>query len=136
MKFSTRSRYGVRAMYELAINNSTGPMPLKSIAKNQSLSEHYLEQLMSSLRKGGLVNSIRGAQGGYILAKTPENINIGDIIRILEGPIAPVNCVSEDGNNDCDNIDNCATRCLWKNIQEKVVEVLDSTTLASLVNKE
>ena len=136
MKFSTRSRYGVRAMFELAIHDIDNPMSLKTIAKNQNLSEHYLEQLMSALRKGGLINSTRGAQGGYVLAKAPKEIRISDIVQILEGPIVPVGCVSQDSDSICDNIENCVTYPIWKKVQEKVIEVLDSITLASLIENE
>lgn len=136
MRFSTRSRYGVRAMYELAANDSNNPIPLKNIAKYQNISEHYLEQLMASLRKGGLVNSIRGAQGGYVLARPAEAITIAEIIRVLEGPVAPVECVREDQESNCFNIDNCVTRSIWEKVRDSVVDVLESITLASLLKKE
>lgn len=109
-----------------------GPVPLKVIAANQSISENYLEQLMGMLRKAGLVNGIRGARGGYELALAPEEIRVGDVIRALEGPISPVSCVDQDGVTDCDRVGTCPTRNLWKQLRDSMTEVLDSTTLADL----
>ena len=93
MKLSTKGRYGVAAMYELALHYGEGPISLKSIAQKQGISEHYLEQLICTLRNSGYVTSIRGAQGGYILAKDPKGITVGDIIIAMEGPIALVDCL-------------------------------------------
>lgn len=137
MKLSTRGRYGVRAMFELALNYNNGFIPLKNIAYNQKISEQYLEQLMSPLRKARLIKSIRGAQGGYALARAPEEITIGDIIRVLEGPIAPVECVKETKNaTECENVDSCITRIIWLKVRDSVSEVLDSITLANLIEKK
>ena len=93
MKLSTRGRYGLRAMLDIAINQGDGPTTLPSISERQGISVGYLEQLMVPLKKEGLIRSVRGAQGGYLLAREPEKITVGDIIRALEGPIAPVACV-------------------------------------------
>jgi Rrf2 family cysteine metabolism transcriptional repressor len=114
-------------MMELAAKFGEGPTSLKSIAERNQLSEHYLEQLVAPLRNAGLVKSIRGAYGGYVLSKDPETITSGDIIRILEGPISPVDFTEED---------DPAKRQLWLRIRDSIAEVLDSTTLADLINFE
>lgn len=125
MKISTKGRYGLTIMMELAAKYGEGPTSLKSIAERNQLSEHYLEQLIAPLRNAGLVKSIRGAYGGYILAKEAAGITAGDIIRVLEGPISPVDFTEED---------DPAKRNLWLRIRDSIAEVLDSTTLDSLVN--
>jgi Rrf2 family cysteine metabolism transcriptional repressor len=114
-------------MMELAAKFGEGPTSLKSIAERNQLSEHYLEQLVAPLRNAGLVKSIRGAYGGYVLSKDPETITSGDIIRILEGPFSPVDFTEED---------DPAKRQLWLRIRDSIAEVLDSTTLADLINFE
>ncbi|MBM7623233.1 RrF2 family transcriptional regulator [Sporohalobacter salinus] len=133
MKLSTKGRYGVRAMVDLALHcNEKGATPLHSIAERQNISEHYLEQLIATLRKAGLVNSVRGAHGGYLLAKDPGEITVKDIIQTLEGPIAPSECVAEESENNCENIDDCITRLIWKKLQNTINEVLSSITLEDL----
>lgn len=112
-------------MMELATKMGEGPTSLKSIAEKHQLSEHYLEQLVAPLRNAGLVKSIRGAYGGYILSKSPEQITSGDVIRVLEGPISPVDFTEED---------DPAKRDLWVRIRDSIADVLDSTTLANLIN--
>jgi len=118
-------------MLDLALHSTEEPVPLSAIADRQDISEHYLEQLISALRKAGLVVSFRGAQGGYQLAKPAEEITIGEIIRTLEGPIAPMKCV-EDGHTGCDHVELCATRVLWQKLQASMEAVLEQTTLAWL----
>ncbi|GGD54976.1 cysteine metabolism transcriptional regulator CymR [Paenibacillus nasutitermitis] len=125
MKISTKGRYGLTIMMELSAKFGEGPTSLKSIAERNNLSEHYLEQLIAPLRNAGLVKSIRGAYGGYILSKEPESITSGDVIRILEGPISPVDFTEED---------DPAKRDLWLRIRDSIAEVLDSTTLADLIS--
>lgn len=125
MKISTKGRYGLTIMMELANNYGEGPTSLKSIAEMHNLSEHYLEQLVSPLRNAGLVKSIRGAYGGYVLPKPPKEITAGDIIRVLEGPISPVEFEEEE---------DPAKRHLWLRIRDSISEVLDSTTLEDLIN--
>lgn len=132
MKLSTKGRYGVKAMLDLALHSGEDPTPIKEIANRQGLSEPYLEQLVSSLRKAGLVKSVRGAQGGYLLARTPDNITVGDIIRTLEGTMAPADCVAEDAVN-CEKADNCVTRGVWEKMRDSVNEVVDAITLQDMV---
>ncbi|MFC4738225.1 cysteine metabolism transcriptional regulator CymR [Bacillus daqingensis] len=125
MKISTKGRYGLTIMIALAKKHGEGPISLKSIAKEHSLSEHYLEQLIAPLRNAMLVKSVRGAYGGYMLAKDPETITAGDIIRVLEGPITPVEIIDDE---------EPAKRDLWIKIRDAVKDVLDSTTLDDLAN--
>lgn len=132
MKISTKGHYGVLAMFDLAQHHGEGPVSLKSIAERQGLSEHYLEQLIASLRKAGLVKSVRGAQGGYVLAKEPEEIRVGDIIRVLEGPIAPVECVNEGDVEQCNKADFCITKNVWERVKDSIEDVLDSISLADM----
>jgi len=132
MKLSTKGRYGVKAMVELALSYGEGPIPLNNIAHKQDISIHYLEQLFSSLRKAGLVKSIRGAQGGYILADKPKNITVGNIIRTLEGPLAPADCVEED-SEECHKADCCVTRTIWVKLRDSINNVVDSITLQDMI---
>lgn len=125
MKISTKGRYGLTIMIELARKHGSGPISLKSIAQSHELSEHYLEQLIAPLRNAGLVKSIRGAYGGYVLADEPSKITAGDIIRVLEGPISPVEVLEDE---------EPAKRELWIRIRDAVKEVLDSTTLEDLAS--
>lgn len=124
MKISTKGRYGLTIMMELATRLGDGPTSLKSIAEKHQLSEHYLEQLVAPLRNALMIKSVRGAYGGYILSKKPEEITTGEIIRVLEGPISPVDFTEED---------DPAKRDLWIRIRDAIADVLDSTTLADLV---
>jgi len=136
MKLSSRGRYGVRAMFELALHYNQGSIPLRSVAGKQDINENYLEQLVASLRKAGLVKSIRGAQGGYMLAKEPGQITVGDIVRVLEGPIAPVECVNEENCGEvCQKADECVTKMVWEKLRNKINEVLDETTLEDMVKE-
>ncbi|MCQ6266393.1 Rrf2 family transcriptional regulator [Fictibacillus sp. WQ 8-8] len=125
MKISTKGRYGLTIMMALAKKFGEGPVALKLIAKEHSLSEHYLEQLISPLRNAGLVKSIRGAYGGYVLAQDAKTITAGDIIRVLEGPISPVEVMDDE---------EPAKRDLWIKIRDAVKDVLDNTTLDDLAN--
>jgi Rrf2 family cysteine metabolism transcriptional repressor len=137
LKISTRGEYGLRAMLDLAVHYHQNPVTLRSVAERQEISESYLEQLISCLKKAGLVNSIRGAQGGYELAKDPAAIRISEIFTVLEGPIAPVECVNEDHTPEagCKNTQTCAVRLLWQKLRNSIAEVLESTTLADLVTQ-
>lgn len=125
MKISTKGRYGLTIMIELARKYGEGPTSLKSIAQTNELSEHYLEQLIAPLRNAGLVKSIRGAYGGYILSEHPSKITSGDVIRVLEGPISPVEGIEDE---------EPAKRELWMRIRDAVKEVLDNTTLEDLAS--
>jgi len=135
MKLSTKGRYGLRAMLDMAQNEEEGPIASHTIAQRQELSERYLEQLLIPLKQAGLVKSLRGSQGGYILGRAAKDITVGDIIRVLEGPLAPVDCVNEVNPDDCKRADNCVTRLIWEKVRDSVSDILDSYSLEDLVNE-
>jgi len=132
LRLSTKGHYGLKAMFDLAMHYGSEPIPLKIVAERQGISEHYLEQLIAVLRKIGLVKSVRGAQGGYILAKPPSEIKVGDVIRAMEGPIAPLDCVSEYEPAACEKVDYCISRDVWARVRDSIAEVLDSITLEDM----
>jgi Rrf2 family protein len=139
LRVSTRGEYGVRLMVDLARNFGGQPRSLTEIgqAEGLQLKVQYLEQLVRVLREHGLVESTRGAHGGYRLSRAPENICMGEVVRALEGPIAPMICATE-GEMEilCDRLDGCSTRYLWARVRDAVTSVLDSITLADLVQEE
>ena len=133
MLISTKGRYGVMIMVYLAENYNNGHRPLKEIASSQDLSEKYLEQIINPLTKAGLLTSFRGSQGGYALAKDPSEITVGDILRILEGSLAPVYCVAENGEI-CKKLDSCNSVIVWKKIKDAIDNVVDNMTLKDLID--
>ena len=135
MKISTRGRYGIRLMLALALNYNNGTIPLKTIAKDQGISEKYLEQIINPLTKSGLVKSFRGAQGGYILTRKPEEYTVGMILRAAEGSLAPVSCLDEDINH-CEHAGRCTTLTIWQQLKEAIDNVVDNTTLADLIEEQ
>lgn len=134
MKLSTKGQYGVKAMFDLAVNYGSGPIPLNTIAERQNISEYYLEQLMAVLRRKKLVKSVRGAQGGYILAREPSQITVGEILDVLEGPIEISECLTDEENVECSRINYCATRLIWVKIKNAIDDVVNSITLKDMVN--
>ena len=136
MKFTAREQYGLRAMVELARRYGDGPVSLSEVARIQGLSQGYLEQVAGGLRRAGLLISRRGAAGGYILAREPDAITVGDVIRVLEGEIVPMTCVaSEDAcAPPCTRKDQCVTRDVWLTVRMQLEKTLDNTTLADLVH--
>lgn len=135
MKLSTKGRYGLRAMVDIAQQQEAGPVAIHTIAQRQSLSSRYLEQLLIPLKQAGLVRSLRGAQGGYVLGRSAAKITVGDIIRVLEGPIAPVDCVNEINPDECQRAEHCVTRKVWTRLRDSMSEVLDSYTLEDLARE-
>ncbi len=133
MKLSTRTRYGVRAILELAMSGNKGPLQLKIIAQRQDISVKYLEQLMVVLKTAGFVRSIRGSKGGYMLAKAPEQIELIDVLHCLEGTVITVECV--DNKDYCTRAEDCAARDLWVKVQKAIEDVLRSMTLQDLANR-
>jgi Rrf2 family cysteine metabolism transcriptional repressor len=131
MKLSTKGRYGVKAMVDLAIHYGGEPVSIKNISERQKISEYYLEQLFSPLRKASLIKSIRGAQGGYVLNNDPKNITVAQIMEVLEGPIEISDCLEE---GTCSNVDCCATRILWARIKNSIDSVMQSTTLQDMLD--
>lgn len=132
--FSTRGEYGVRMMVELARHQGSGPVSLAEMANHESLPRPYLEQLVSSLRGAGLVVSTRGARGGYKLSRPAEEIRMGEVIRALEGPIAPMVCASEEPTHAgiCERTGFCNVNLLWVKVRDAIIDALDSVTLADL----
>jgi Rrf2 family protein len=131
MKISTRSRYGLRLMFDLALNYEKGPIQLNEISKRQEISEKYLSQLVIQLRLAGLINSVRGSKGGYYLAKSPDQISIKDIVEPLEGSMNIIDCIDE--NNDCGRKDHCITIEVWKILSNKINETLAGIKLSTLL---
>ncbi|MDD6482631.1 MAG: Rrf2 family transcriptional regulator [Lachnospiraceae bacterium] len=133
MKISTKGRYALRMMLDLASNYTGSPISLKDIANRQGISDKYLEQIISVLNRAGYVKSVRGAQGGYLLSKEPKDYTVGMILRLTEGSLAPVTCIEDDEIN-CERQDACVTVILWKKIDEAVRNVVDNTTLQDLLD--
>lgn len=132
MKLSTKGRYGLKAMFELSLNQDNGPVPLKFIAKKQNVSDQYLEQIFSKLKKSGLVKSVRGSQGGYLLGKEAKDITVGDILTVLEGPISLSDCVLDE--DVCENSSVCVTKVVWEKMKKGIDEVVNSITLQDMMN--
>ncbi|WP_373242956.1 RrF2 family transcriptional regulator [Megamonas funiformis] len=133
MKISTKGRYALRLMLDIALNDAKTPVRIKDIAERQQISDKYLEQIVSSLNKAGFVKSLRGPQGGYRLTKKPEEYTVGMILRLIEGSLAPVACLDDDINN-CTRADRCPTLILWKKLYDAISEVVDNITLADLIS--
>ena len=132
MKISTKGRYALRLMLDLASDVSNKPVSIKEIANRQEISDKYLEQIISVLNSAGFVRSVRGPQGGYMLKNRPENYTVGMILRLTEGSLAPVSCVEDDAP-ECDRMDSCATMRVWKQLNDAINSVVDNITLADLV---
>lgn len=133
MKISTKGRYALRLMIDLAENSNGTPISLKDVARRQKISDKYLEQIISLLNKAGFVRSVRGAQGGYLLKNDPEQYTVGMILRQTEGSLAPVACI-EDDEIVCDRQEQCVTSIVYKRINDAVAEVVDNITLQDLVD--
>lgn len=130
MILSTKGRYGLKAAFELALSYGDGPVPLKRICDKYDISENYLEQLFSKLKKSGYINTTRGVNGGYSLAKEPKDITVGMILRALEGEITASNCVSKES---CSREAICATRTIWEKIESSINNVIDNISLLDMV---
>jgi len=133
MNLSTRSRYGLRAVLELAIDYGNKPMQIRLIAERENISNKYLEQLMSVLKSAGIVRSIRGPKGGYLLARAPSEVKLSEVFTALEGPIITVECV--DHPEFCPRCTDCSTRQVWADMQHAMMNVLESQTLQDLAEK-
>lgn len=132
MKLSTKGKYALYAMHYLALKNGAGPQPLKSIAEI-GVPGQYLEQLLGNLRRAGLLKTVRGAQGGYELAKAPEEITVGDIIEATEGPIYLSDCLADQ--TPCRKSDTCAARSVWEKINTSINDILQSINLQDMLTK-
>lgn len=136
MKISTKGRYGLKAALDLAMYASEEAVSLSSVAQRQDVSISYLEQLIAKLKKAGIVTSIRGAQGGYMLARPAEEISVGEILRALEGDLYPINCQELNGVSDvCKGADVCVTKYVWKRISDSISEAVDNINLGELAKE-
>ena len=134
MKLSTKGRYGARLMLDLALHYGQGAVLLKDVAQRQEISEKYLGHLIPPLKAAGLINSSRGAHGGYILAKPPQKITLDEVLRAVEGSLALVECVNAP--KVCHRVSFCVTRDIWEEMGEKMIEVLESNTLQDMVDRQ
>jgi Rrf2 family protein len=135
MKLSTKGKYGVRALFEIARNYQNGPLSIKEIAERQRISLSYLEQILHRLGKAGIIESVRGPHGGYELARKPADLTIGDVVRALEGPIALSHCLEPGESRLCHQADDCVARMVWARVGEKIEEALDSITFEHLLTR-
>ena len=133
MKLSTRSRYGARILVDLARHNDQGPIQIGEISKRQDISVKYLEQLIRPLKQASIVTSVRGPKGGHLLAKDPEDITLGQIVRLFEGQTELVECISNP--EQCNMSDDCQVRLAWKEATRVLYEKLDSTTISDLIQE-
>ena len=131
MKLSTRGRYGIQTMYDLAQNVDNGPQSIKAIAERGGMPEPYLEQLIAGLKRSELVSSTRGAQGGYMLARPASEITVGDVLRALEGNLSLVECL--DGEDCCDRACACPSRIVWQKLRDGMTAIVDGITLQDMV---
>jgi len=135
MKLSTKGRYGLRALIDLALYSENETVSIASISARQNISESYLEQLIAKLRKAGLVTSVRGAGGGYKLAKPAADISVGDILRALEGNLDPVECPGLKEESTCDGSEFCVTKYVWQRINDSINQTVDEIKLDQLIEE-
>ncbi len=136
MKLSTKGRYGLRAMVDLALNATDHKVTIKSISERQGISENYLERIIALLKKAGYVTSSRGAQGGYRLSRAPLDISVGEILRALEGDLNPVDCTLTNDDKECSQKNLCVTKFVWKRISDSINEAVDSISLQDMVDEQ
>ena len=135
MKISTKGRYALRLMCDIAMNQNGNPIPLKEIAERQNISVKYLEQIVIILSRAGFLKSIRGAQGGYKLVNSPDYYTVGMILRLTEGSIAPVSCLDDEINN-CPRVNECQTLFVWENIYKAICDVVDNITIQDIISHQ
>lgn len=135
MKITTKGRYGLRALIDLAKYSEIEPVSINSIATRQGISERYLEQLMTLLKKAGIIKSIRGAGGGYVLAREMSEISVGDVLRALEGSLEPVECAAFSQEDSCEAAGGCVTKYVWQRINESINQTVNEISLKQLVDE-
>ena len=135
MQVSTRGRYALRALLDVALHADKGPVSRGDIAARQEISAEYIAQLFRSLAAAELVKGVKGPGGGYVLARDPRTIRVGDIVRAVEGPIAAVHCVTPDACPPCHRMDGCVARLLWTELSQAIAEFLDAVTLQDLCGR-
>jgi Rrf2 family protein len=133
MKLSTKGEYASRAMLELSLKYDKGPQHIGRISKSQVIPQRFLEQILLLLKRAGYLKSKKGPKGGYYLAKPPAEINVAEIVRVMDGPLAPIDCVSVMAHEPCPMEATCGLRWLWKEVRDSVAEILERTTFADLV---
>ncbi len=134
MRISTRGRYGARVMLELALHEGEGPVPLRELARSQEISAKYLEQIINPLMVVGLVKSVRGARGGYLLGRPAQDISLYDIVSALEGPMAPVECVEDP--NYCTRMGGCSVHLVWGEMEKLIIDFFSGISLAELARRQ
>ena len=135
MRLSTKGEYASRAMLELSRRYREGAIHSREISKAQEIPPHFLQQILLLLKRAGYLKSRKGRMGGYILAKPPDEINVAEVIRVMDGPLAPIDCVSVMAHETCPMEGTCGLRWLWKDVRDAVAEILEKTTFADLVEK-
>ncbi len=133
MKLSTRGEYASQAILDIALHQQQGPVKIKEIAERQEIPLKYLENILLTLQRAGLARSKRGPKGGYYLSRPPEAITVGEIIRAMDGPLAPIHCVSVSAYERCPRESVCGLKWLWKRVRDNIADILDSTTVADVV---
>jgi Rrf2 family cysteine metabolism transcriptional repressor len=136
MRFSAKEQHGLRAMAELAARYGEGYVPLSEVAQSQGIALATLEQVVAPLRRAGLLESTRGALGGYALTRPPAEITVADVLRALEGALVPIACLGGDGHTRCERADHCATRPVWALVRARLAETLESLTLADVCRQD
>ncbi|MCP4640905.1 MAG: Rrf2 family transcriptional regulator [bacterium] len=136
MNLSQKCQYALRAVYELSKRKGSGPTSIREIAEVQAIPTRFLELILGQLKQTGYVESRRGVDGGYLLAVAPEELNVGDIIRFVEGPLDPVKCIAGSGGAHCPLMGNCAFTGLWERAKQAVADVYDNTTFRDLMEEE
>jgi Rrf2 family cysteine metabolism transcriptional repressor len=135
MRLSTKGEYASRAMLELSRRYRDGAIHSREISKAQEIPPHFLQQILLLLKRAGYLKSRKGRMGGYILAKPPDEINVAEVIRVMDGPLAPIDCVSVMAHEACPMEGTCGLRWLWKDVRDAIAEILEKTTFADLVEK-
>ena len=136
MKISTKGRYALRMLVDLAEHQGDGYIALKDIAERQAVSKKYLEQIVPVLNKSSILGTNRGFQGGYCLNRAPESITVGEVLRLTEGNMAPIKCIETDGYIDCERSEGCPTLFVWQGLKKVIDDYLDSITLRDIINKK
>ncbi len=134
MNFTAREDYGLRAVLDLALNAHSGPVQSREIAARQGIPEQFLEQLLGALRRGGMVRSVRGASGGYLLAAPPASLRVGDVLRTLSGPLVPVKCIQESDPGACEHGSSYGVHAFWERLAAAIGDVADGLTLQDLAD--
>jgi len=135
MKLSTRGEYASRAILELSLHYKNGPLHIRDISTSQDIPARFLEQILLSLKRNGYLRSKKGPNGGYYLAKSPAEINVAEVIRVMDGPLAPIDCVSVTAHEFCPRENFCGLKWLWREVRDNIAEILENTTFKDLAER-